>query len=98
MLNRLYGSGGPALARKRATAHAILADEPPTPKRVPQAAVEDALRTLAGRRLVGLPVRYVCPETGVRLGKLVHKARTGQRPDLHALLAAYDPDFLASAR
>jgi hypothetical protein len=65
---------------------------------VPEADVKNALQTLAGRRLVGLPVRYVCPETGVRLGKLVHKARTGQRPDLHPLLAAYDPDWRTSAR
>jgi hypothetical protein len=98
MLNRLYGSGGPALARKRVAAEAILAQECPTPKAVPEAEVAKALRALARGRLVGLPVRYVCPETGVRLGKLVHKAKRGQRPDLHPLFAAYDPEWRASAR
>jgi hypothetical protein len=98
MLNLLYGSGGPALARKRAMAHAILAEEPPTPKPVPQAEVENALRALAGRGLAGLPLRYVCPETGVRVGKLVHKARRGQRPDLCPLFAAHDPDWRTPAR
>jgi hypothetical protein len=98
MLNRLYGSGGPSLARKRAAAEAILAQESPTPKAIPEAEVDRALRALVCGRLVGLPVRYVCPETGVRLGKLVHKAKRGQRPDLHPLFAAYDPDWRASAR
>jgi hypothetical protein len=97
MLNLLYGSGSTALARKQAAAQAILAEEPPTPKPVPRAVVEDALESLAGRHLAGLPVRYVCAQTGVRLGKLVHKARTGQRPDLHPLFAAYDPDWRTSA-
>jgi hypothetical protein len=98
MLKLLYGSGGPALARKRAAALAILAEEPPTPKPVPRPEVENALRTLAGRGLAGLPVRYVCPETGVRLGKLVHKARGGQRPDLQPLFTAYDPDWRTPVR
>jgi Homeodomain-like domain len=98
MLKLLYGSGGPALARKRAAALAILADEPPTPKAVPRAEVENALGKLGGRGLASLPERYVCPETGVRLGKLVHKARRGQRPDLHPLFAAYDPNWHSSAR
>jgi len=98
MLNRLYGPGGPSLARKRAAAEAILAQESPTPKAIPEAEVDKALRALVRGRLVGLPVRYVCPETGVRLGKLVHKANRGQRPDLHPLFAAYDPDWRGSAR
>jgi hypothetical protein len=98
VLDRLYGSGGPALARKRAAANAILAQEPPTPRAIAEAEVDKALRALVCGRLVDLPVRYVCPETGVRLGKLVHKAKRGQRPDLHPLFAAYDPDWRASAR
>jgi hypothetical protein len=79
-------------------ADAILAEEPPTPKPVPRADVEHALRALGGKRLAGLLERYVCPEIGVRLGKLVHKAKRGPRPDLHPLFAAYDPDWRASAR
>jgi hypothetical protein len=85
------------LARKRAAAEAILYQESPTPKAIPVAEVDKALRALVCGRLVGLPVRYVCSETGVRLGKLVHKAKRGQRPDLHPLFAAYDPEW-ASAR
>jgi hypothetical protein len=42
MLNLLYGSGGPALARKQAAAQEILAEQPPTPKPVPRSAVLDA--------------------------------------------------------
>jgi len=96
-LQLLYGTDGPALARKRDTARAILAETPPTPKPLPIEDVALALDALAGRSLVDLPSRYVCPETGLRLGALVRKARRGQRPDLHRLLIAYDPDWRASA-
>jgi hypothetical protein len=46
MVNRLYGSPGPALARKRAVALAMLAEDPPTPKPIPKAEVATALSTL----------------------------------------------------
>lgn len=93
MLDVLYSGGGPALARKLAMARTILSYEPPIPKPLDREDAKRALRALDGRMLSELPVRYTCGLSGLRLGPLVQKARAGQRPDLHELFDAYDPDW-----
>jgi hypothetical protein len=84
MLEVLYGRGGPALERKRKMALDILASPSPVPQRtISIGLVTLALDELGNLPLRDVPYRYVCPHTGVQLGRLVADARDGKRPDLH---------------
>ena len=98
MLEIMYGQGGPALNRKRKVALEILALPPPVP--IPNAIrvdrVEMALAEICDFPLRDVPYRYVCPQTGVRLGRLLYHARDGGRPDLHQLFERCDPSWRAN--
>ena len=93
MLQILYGQGGPALERKRRTALDILASRPPGRREIPIDLVEVALRELGSLPLGEVPRRYVCPQTGVRLGRLLFYTRSGGRSDLHELFDRHDPKW-----
>jgi len=96
MLRIMYAQGGPALERKRKVALEILRSPAPQPHVVPIEVVELALDALGNRALDDVPYRYVCPQTGARLGWLLWSARRGKRPDLHELFEKYDARWRSS--
>jgi transposase len=65
----------------------------PQPHAIPVDLVELALAELAGSPLHEVTNRYVCPRTGVGLGRLLRNARHGQRRDLHDLFDRHDPEW-----
>jgi hypothetical protein len=90
MLKLMYGSGGPALQRKRTVALEILAWPRPVPRGIAADLVTLALAELDKLALHEVPKSYVCPRTGVRLGRLLYDARRGRRRDLHELFERQD--------
>jgi len=93
MVEILYGQGGPALERKREAALEILRSPRPVPRAIHTEHVAMALDEIGKRSLHALPVAYVCPRTGVRLGQVLVGARHGWRSDLHELFDSHDPGW-----